>query len=477
MTILDNTHLGQGAEDDLSFSLHAVEAARRARSGELARKLQDLGIAPSGRQQITWVGDLQQGDGGKGAMVDRLAANHQIVVRVQGGDNAGHTSIYTGAEGDEVEVKTHLVPSGLRNPGTVGVLGNGVLVNPERLAAEVVGPLEGRVFVSERAHLVLPLHRLVDELHEARRRRSGFAIGTTLRGIGPANASKTNRSGLRVYDLRDMDLVRARIAANVEYFGLPAAEADENYAWLRQYRELLLGAALDSRAFLTAAIEQGYSVLAEGAQGPLIDIEQGIYPYVTTSSTSVHSVALGAGISSGRIDNRIGVLKAYQTMVGNGAFVSEDHGAVRDYLRDAGAEFGTTTGRPRRCGWLDLPHARWAVEINGYTTVVVTKLDVLDGLDEIGLCVGYLHKGRPVYEFVAEHEFLKDCEPVYRYLPGWKQSTRGITAFGDLPTEARRFVEYVRSYLGVDVAGVTKGPRDSDLLVDPESTGARQLVR
>jgi adenylosuccinate synthase len=475
--MLDCSDTDLFASADAPFAPAAVESARRARAARLTRPLRDLGIQPDGRAQITWVGDLQQGDGGKGAMADRLAANHQIVVRVQGGDNAGHTSVYAVDEGVDIEVKTHLVPSGLRHPGTIGVLGNAVLVNPERLAEEVTGPLVGRVFVSERAHLVLPMHRVVDERNEMRRGRGGQAIGTTLRGIGPANASKTNRSGLRVYDLRDPDLVRVRIAANTEFFGLPAAETERNVAWLLQYRDLLLSTAIDSRAFLAAALERGYSVLAEGAQGPLIDIEQGIYPYVTTSSTSVHSVALGAGISSGRIDLRVGVLKAYQTMVGNGAFVSEDHGGVRDYLRAIGEEFGTTTGRPRRCGWLDLPHARWATEVNGYDTVVITKLDVLDGLDEVGVCVGYLFEGKPVYEFVAEHEFLKHCEPVYRYLPGWKCSTRDVESYAELPIEARRLVDYIRCYLGVDVAGVTKGPRDTDLLVDPESAGARVFAR
>jgi adenylosuccinate synthase len=472
MTLTDGARPYSGTDGKASFSFARIAAERTARIDQLVGRLTDLGVTPAERQQITWVGDLQQGDGGKGAMTDRLAARHQIVVRVQGGDNAGHTSIFAAADGAEVEVKTHLVPSGLRNPGTVGVLGNAVMVNPERLASEATGALAGRVFISERAHLVLPMHRMVDQMNEARRGRSGQAIGTTLRGIGPANASKTNRSGLRVYDLHDMDLVRARIAANVEFFRLPTKETAKNFDWVCGYRDLLLSMSVDSRAFLAAAVDKGYSVLVEGAQGPLIDIEQGIYPYVTTSMTSVHSVASGLGIASGRIDNRIGVLKAYQTMVGNGAFVTEDHGTVRDYLRSAGNEVGTTTGRPRRCGWLDLPHARWAVEVNGYTTVVITKLDVLDDLDEIGVCIGYLRHGRPVYEFVAEHEFLKDCEPVFKFFPGWKQSTRDVTSYGSLPAEAREFMAFIRSYLDIDMAGVTKGPRDIDLLLDPDSANA-----
>ncbi|MEU7581335.1 adenylosuccinate synthase [Streptomyces sp. NPDC041068] len=455
-----------------------VWEARAARTEALLRPLAEAGITATSPQRVSWVGDLQQGDGGKGAMVDRLAATHQVVVRTQGGDNAGHTSVFTDASGERVEIKNHLIPSGLRHPNTVGLLGNGVLVNADRLRHELeqfegVGEsLKARLFVSDRAHLVLPLHLLADSRQENHKEQSGKAIGTTRRGIGPANASKVNRIGVRVYDLFDMDLVRDRIRDNVEFFGLPREEVERNLEWVRGHRDLLLSHGVDSRSFLAAAVEAGYSVLAEGAQGPLIDLEHGIYPYVTTSPTTVHSVATGSGLDAARLTHRVGVLKCYQTMVGNGAFVSEDHGAVGDRLREQGREFGTTTSRPRRCGWLDLVHARWAAEVNEYTSVVLTKLDVLDDFEEIGLCVGYELDGDLYYEFKPEHQLLEDCKPVYAYFPGWRTPTTGIKTYEELPPQAKDFVEFIQAYLGVQMAGVTKGPGDDDMLIKAALRGA-----
>jgi adenylosuccinate synthase len=463
------------AGTDPVLSLHGVRQLRQARQDETLATLAGLNIAVPPVQYVTWIGDLQQGDGGKGAMVDRLSPRHQLIVRAQGGDNAGHTTVYTGADGRDVVLKNHIVPSGLRHPGCIGVLGNGVLVNPERLSEELtafsarVPDIASRVLVSSRAHLVLPLHRLVDGYQEELKRQSAHEIGTTHRGIGPANVSKVNRIGIRVGDVADLALVEQRLQANVQFFNLEQSELARNLEWLTGYRQLLLSLATDSHRLIGTAVAAGYSVLFEGAQGPLIDLEHGIYPYVTTSPTAIYSVGSGSGVDLSSVTRRVGVLKLYQTMVGNGAFVSEDHGPLADRLRRIGAEVGTTTGRPRRCGWLDLVHAHWAVGLNRYTSVVLTKLDVLDDFDEIGVCIAYQRNGEILAHFEPEHQVLMECTPVYRYFPGWKRSTTGLDSYSQLPAQARELIDFIADYLGVPIGGVTKGPRDSDILVPADS--------
>ncbi|MER7412270.1 adenylosuccinate synthase [Streptomyces cacaoi] len=458
----------------------AVREARRERRERLLAPLVAVAGPPPQQGHVTWVGDLQQGDGGKGAMADRLAAFHQITARVQGGDNAGHTTVFDDAEGRSRTVKSHLLPSGVRHPHVLGVIGNGVLVNPETLAREVaeldavIPSLRRRLVVSDRAHLVLPLHREVDGRQE-RERGSADAIGTTRRGIGPANVSKTNRIGVRVGDLRDPDLLRRRIEQNVRFFGLPADRTEAELAWLDRHRELVLSLAGDSVALLDAAVDAGYSVVLEGAQGPMLDIEHGVYPYVTTSPTAFYSVTSGSGLDGARVGHRVGVLKAYQTMVGNGPFVTEDGTALGERLRSSGEEFGTTTGRSRRCGWLDLVHARWAVGLNRYTGVVVTKLDVLDDFEHIGVCVSYRPAGGGHGEFRPDNAYLAQCEPVYAWLPGWRRPTRNVRRWEELPVQARDFLRYIADYLGVEVAAAGVGPAQRDLVLAPGSGLARLM--
>ncbi|MFC4998285.1 adenylosuccinate synthetase [Dactylosporangium cerinum] len=469
-----------GHVDDIDAPLLAYMRARRRRE-RLAVVFRD-GVPRATRAQTTWVGDLQQGDGGKGAMTDRLARTHDVIVRVQGGDNAGHTTVFLDADGREVTVKNHIIPSGMRHPGTIGILGNGVLLNAERFGEELTafGPvmpdIADRVFVSGRAHLILPLHRFVDAREEGLKERRGDAIGTTRRGVGPANISKVNRVGIRVTDLRDWSAVENRVRANVDFFDLDAEHAEANLSWLDQHKKLLLDREVDSVRLIDDLVGSGLSVLFEGAQGPVIDLEHGIYPYVTTAPTAAYSVASGAGFDLARIDHRVGVLKVYQTMVGNGAFVSEDHAELGTRLRAAGAEFGTTTGRARRCGWLDLVHARWAAELNGFTSVVLTKLDCLDEFEQVGVCVAYERDGELITEFAPEHAELSRSRPVYRYFDGWLSSTRAATSFADLPVQAREFVEFIAAYLGAEVGAVTTGPRDVDMLVRP-GTRFSELVR
>ncbi len=458
---------------DGSFRISDVWLERHRRRKELLKPFEIPEIRPEPRQKITWVGDLQQGDGGKGAMVDRLAAHHNVVARIQGGDNAGHTSVFRLSDDREMTTKSHLIPSGLRHPSVIGLLANGVLLNPEQLASElaelgeVSSTAADRLYISDRAHIVLPLHRVVDELQERERTASGTEIGTTGRGIGPANVSKINRIGVRVRDLENISTVVERIRENVEFFHLDQEEIDHNVKWVNAYRAPILKRSIDSINFVSAAVEAGYSVLFEGAQGPLIDPEHGLYPYVTTSPTAFYSVSTGSGLDSTLVTHRIGVLKAYQTMVGNGAFVTEDFGAVAERLRRQGNEYGTTTTRPRRCGWVDLVHAGWAVSINRYTNVVVTKIDVLDGFDQIGVCVAYKRRGVRIFDFVPEHEFLAECVPEYYFLPGWRGPTSAVRSYEELPEEVHRFINFMSAYLGVEVAGVTVGPRTDDFLPRP----------
>ncbi|MBE9938047.1 MULTISPECIES: adenylosuccinate synthetase [Cellulosimicrobium] len=478
------TMAGPAAATPTSLGEHIdrayVEREISRRRAERLTPFLRSGLRRAGRPTVSWVGDLQQGDGGKGAMTDRLAALHQVVVRVQGGDNAGHTSVFRRPDGVEVTIKNHLLPSGLRHPGVVGVLGNGVLVNAERFESELRELAEAgidltdRVYVSDRAHLVLPLHVEVDGLQEAG--RHARAIGTTRRGIGPANVGKVNRIGVRVKDLADPVVVRDRILANVRFFGLPDDVVEENVRWVERHAPVLLDRAIDSARVVNDLVAEGCSVLFEGAQGPLIDLEHGIYPYVTTSPTAVYSVASGGGLDVSLLTQRIGVLKVYQTMVGNGAFVSEDHGELGARLRVAGDEFGTTTGRDRRCGWLDLVQARWAVEVNGFTSVVLTKLDVLDTFERVGLCVAYARDGEVVVEFDADHGTLERSTPLSVEVDGWLSDTTGARTFDELPVKAQELCRRIESHLGVEVGAVTVGPRDTDMLVVPGSRFAQWMA-
>jgi adenylosuccinate synthase len=434
-----------------------------------------LKLTGNDEQMVTWVGDLQQGDGGKGAMSDRLARYHHVVVRTQGGDNAGHTTCFVDRQNKMFELKTHVVPSGVRHRDVVGIIANGVMLNPEQLVAEIaqLTPFDSavarRVYISDRAHIVFPFHRQIDILQEDMKQKQCKEIGTTKRGIGPANLSKVGRIGIRVYDLANLESVADRIKDNIDFFNLPSNYIQDSLNWIMKYREFLLERALDSTKFLNAALDEGYSIVFEGAQGPLIDLEHGIYPYVTTCPTAFYSVGLGTGIDGGRVKNKVGVLKVYQTMVGNGRFVTEDPGELGNQLRSLGNEFGTTTSRPRRCGWLDLVCCKWAVDLNGYTSVILTKLDILDTLPEIGVCVAYENNGKYIIDFRPEQEYLVNCRPVYKFFKGWQRSTESIAAFVDLPMETKVFIEYIAQYLNIDIGGVTKGPKDCDLLENPAS--------
>ena len=407
----------------------------------------------------------QWGDEGKGKIVDLFADRFHYVARYQGGHNAGHT-VQVG--GNKFVLK--LLPSGVLHPHVSVVIGNGVVIDPAALLDEIEmlhkAGIEtaGRIAISSRAHVIFPFHRLVEKVSENRADR--VAIGTTLRGIGPCYEDKIGRRGIRIADLLDENifdtlygyladdkqiLARAfKVEGEIHY--------DEICAKYREYANVLRPYVCDTARLLNSAIRDGKRVLFEGAQGTMLDIDHGTYPFVTSSSAAAGGACTGSGVAPTRIDGIIGVSKAYITRVGSGPFPSEDTGEAGDWIRKAGHEFGSVTGRPRRCGWFDAPLLRYTAMVNGFDTLIVTKLDVLDNLPEIKVCVGYESKGRRVDDMPATNALLAEIAPVYETLPGWAQPTAGITRYGDLPSRARDYVEFLESQTGVEVGCVSTGP-------------------
>ena len=412
----------------------------------------------------------QWGDEGKGKIVDVLAERADLVVRYQGGANAGHT-VDTGAG----EFVLHQIPSGIIQ-GAVCLVGNGVALDPETFFTELdaLGSrgvrTEHKLYVSDRAHLTLPYHKLLDRARERREQ-----IGTTGRGIGPTYEDKYGRRGIRVGDLRHLgrarELVCARVAAANEFLGLlggtERADSAEHVGLLERLAPRLLPIAVDAGRVVYEALQRGESVLLEGAQGALLDVDHGTYPYVTSSHTTAGGAAVGAGIGPTAIDAVIGVVKAYTTRVGNGPLPTEAEPAVAERLRDLGGEFGATTGRPRRCGWFDAVVVRYAVRVNGLTALAVTKLDVLDSFAEIPVCVGYRVDGEPLDNMPAEVERLARVEPVYECLPGWKRSLSGIRRLAELPPPARAYLDRLQDLAGAPIHYVSVGTRRDQIVEVP----------
>jgi adenylosuccinate synthase len=412
----------------------------------------------------------QWGDEGKGHITDRLAQSAAVVARYSGGDNAGHTVTI----GDEV-FKLHLIPSGIIHPGVVCVIGNGAVVNPAVLLREMdglaargvdVGP--ARLKLSAGAHLITPGHVAMDKAHERERGRS--AIGTTLRGIGPAYTDKARRIGLRAALLADPAALATALAEHVaaknevltKVYGEEPLDAAAIVADFADHAARLAPHLADGPLLLDEALRRGDTVLAEGAQGTLLDIDHGTYPYVTSSSPTAGGAMTGLGVGPRAVDRVIGVAKAFTTRVGGGPFPTELDGPAADRLRGTGAnpwdEFGTTTGRPRRVGWLDLPILRHARRVNSLSELVLTKLDILSGLPELPVCVAYELDGRRVAEFPTELSLLARCRPIYETLPGWDDDLTAARRPADLPPNARRYVEYVAEGGGVPVRFVSVGP-------------------
>ena len=413
----------------------------------------------------------QWGDEGKGKIIDVLTADAEIVVRSQGGNNAGHTVIHRGKK-----YVLHLIPSGILRCGKVCVIGNGVVIDPVALVAEVknlrsLGVAIGRnLMISDCAHLVLPYHRILDEQRELRKGRA--KIGTTKRGIGPAYGDKAARTGLRVSDLAQPTLFSKKLQAKVRennsilkaLGAKPIDFAEVNDAYLAA-GEVLRPFVANTVVYLHRALQKGKPILFEGAQGTFLDIDHGTYPYVTSSNTTAGGACTGSGVPPHRMDRVVGVMKAYTTRVGEGALPTEDAG-VAAMLHEMGREFGATTGRARRCGWFDAVATRYATMINGIDEVAITNLDGLDTVDPIRVCVAYRLDGKQLDVPPSDAAQLENCRPVYREFRGWKKSTRSAKKFSQLPSAARDYVRAICSMTGAQLKIVSVGPtRDETIFL------------
>ena len=414
----------------------------------------------------------QWGDEGKGKVVDLLAERFDVVARYQGGHNAGHT-VFIG----EKKFVLKLIPSGILRPGVQAVIGNGVVVDLAALLEEISG-LEAhgidatkQLRISNRAHVIFPFHRLVEKMSEARENR--IPIGTTSRGIGPCYEDKTGRRGIRIADLYDPESFRDIYDTLVEDKKTLAATFNLHdaidYADIRahyeQYAEKIRPMVCDTAALLADAMAHGKRILFEGAQGTMLDIDHGTYPFVTSSSASAGGASIGTGVPPTRIEGIIGISKAYITRVGSGPFPTETSDALGELLRREGKEFGAVTGRPRRCGWFDVPLLKYTAMVNGFDTLFIMKLDVLDQLEEIPVCVRYRLRGEDVTEMPATYRALEAIEPVYEKMPGWRTSTRGIARFDELPAEARAYLRFLEERTGVEVGGVSTGPERNETII------------
>ena len=411
----------------------------------------------------------QWGDEGKGRITDLLAAGADLVARYSGGDNAGHTVTI----GEDI-FRLHLVPSGIIHEETVCLIGNGVVINPAVLLREVDGLIEKgvgvgpeRLKISRHAHLITPAHIALDKAHEKERGKE--AIGTTQRGIGPAYTDKTGRDGLRAHLLAQPETLADAVAEHVadknrllQLYGQPPLDPQEVATEFADYARRLAPFLVESAAFVHDALAAGKRVLAEGAQGTMLDIDHGTYPFVTSSSPTAAGALVGLGVGPGVVRRVVGVAKTFTSRVGSGPFPCELAGEMGRRLRGTGEnpwdEFGTTTGRPRRVGWLDTVVLRHAARVNTFTELALTKLDILSGIDELPVCVGYEVDGRTLDYFPSDWELLEAAEPIYETLPGWDEDVTGARRLSDLPGNARRYVSFVEDVVGVPVSYVSVGP-------------------
>ncbi|MFY9143216.1 adenylosuccinate synthase [Sulfuricurvum sp.] len=406
---------------------------------------------------------IQWGDEGKGKIVDLLAQKYDVVARYQGGHNAGHTIVVDG--------KTHalhLIPSGILNPKAINIIGNGVVVSPEALIKEMkqFDNLLGRLFVSESAHMILTFHTLIDQAKEILRGEN--AIGTTGRGIGPAYSEKIARAGFRLGELRDIETLASRI---MEYFdqnkaifeamkiALPTRE--DLVVELNGYAEKLVPFLANTTQMAWKMMDEDKKILLEGAQGTMLDIDHGTYPFVTSSSTISAGACTGLGINPKDIGKVTGIVKAYCTRVGNGPFPTEDHGEIGERLRKAGHEFGTTTGRPRRCGWFDAVACRYASRLNGCDDLSIMKLDVLDGFETIEVCIGYEVNGEVIDYLPLD---LDNVKPVYKSFPGWDK-TEGVRRFEDLPVTAQEYLRAIEELTQTKIGMISTSPDRNDTIL------------
>ncbi len=407
---------------------------------------------------------MQWGDEGKGKVIDLLTDRADVVARYQGGHNAGHTILFDGNK-----FILHLIPSGIFRSGKLCVIGNGVVIDPAAFTEEVCAlknsgfDLDGRLVVSDRANIILPYHSISDRKKEA---TGNIKIGTTGRGIGPSYADKIARVGLRVCDLVDENKLKDLMQENFDekkrilknLYDQDVPEFNEIFDELLEHRETIIRYIGNTQALMRDAINDGKTILCEGAQGTMLDVDHGTYPFVTSSNSTSGGACTGLGIPPNKIDRVIGVIKAYTTRVGEGPFPTELHDADGDQIRKEGDEFGSTTGRPRRCGWFDAMVARYAVALNGIDGIVLTKIDVLDKMETLRVCTGYKIGSKVMTEMPASLEEMEQAEPVYQDFPGWKQKTSGLTTFDSLPDNAKRYIEGLEKLIGIEIALVSTGP-------------------
>ena len=426
---------------------------------------------------------LQWGDEGKGKIVDSLSKHFDIIARYQGGANAGHTVV---ADGKKYILQ--LVPTGILRPGKVAVIGQGVVIDPEALLRELEGleknglDARRRLKISDRAHLILPYHRSIELAAE--QARGAGKIGTTAKGIGPTYEDKSGRRGLRTGDLRNPEaFLRKCKTVLSEKEGIASALFDGaslgNDDWISGYIEKaqeLLPMMVDTSEYLNDAIESGKRILFEGAQGTLLDIDHGTYPFVTSSNSSAGGAATGTGVGPTRIGTVIGISKAYTTRVGSGPFPTEILGDGGEELRARGSEYGAVTGRPRRCGWFDVPAARYAARVNGLNAMIITKLDILDTLDEIPVGMEYEYQGKRFTSFPADVDILDQIKVQYQVLPGWKQPTFGLQEFSKLPQRAQDYLQFLSDQVGVEIAVVSTGPEREQAIWCDDSRVAKLIT-
>lgn len=412
----------------------------------------------------------QWGDEGKGKVIDYLTGQVDCVVRYAGGNNAGHTVV-----NDQGTFSLHLVPSGICWPQVYGIIGSGVVVDADAFLAELAnlesrGIDTSRLFVSERAHLIMPYHVLLDKLEE--QARGADAIGTTGRGVGPAYVDKTARAGIRVSDLLDWDTLASRLKGALEaknalitkvYGGEPLS-LDDLLESCGKWADALAPHVSSTEEIIRDLLAQDKNILLEGAQGTLLDVDHGSYPYVTSSSPSIGGACTGLGLDPRAIAGVLGVFKAYSTRVGEGPMPSEIHGEAADDLREKAQEYGTTTGRPRRVGWFDAVAGKYSRELNGLTGMVITRLDILDGFPTVKLCVGYRANGRDLDGFPANTNLLAQCQPVYEELPGWDSPTASATDLSQLPENAKAYVGRIEELVGCPAKIISTGPRRDETI-------------
>lgn len=417
----------------------------------------------------------QWGDEGKGKIVDFLSERASVVARFSGGNNAGHTVI-----NEQGKFSLHLIPSGIFWPQATSVIGNGVVVDPDTLLEEVNGlgkhgiDVEGRLLISERAHLIMPYHVLLDKLSETAKGET--AIGTTRRGIGPAYSDKAARTGLRAADLLDIESLQSRLERVLDHtnaiitrvYGGEAISVAEVYERCKVWSVRLAPFIGRVEKLIHERLAKDENVLIEGAQGALLDLDHGTYPFVTSSNPTVGGACVGLGIHPRQISGVIGVFKAYCSRVGSGPFPTELEDNTGDRIRELAQEFGTTTGRARRVGWFDAVSAKYSAQVNGYTSIILTRLDVLDGFHPIKICIGYELDGEIVKELPGGAAALERCKPVYEQLPGWDGKTASVTKYRDLPEGARAYVERLQELVGCTIDIISTGPhRHETITVQP----------